>query len=171
MSKRLDRKEVQELYERYWFQVRRRCLRILADEDRASDVAQEVFVKLLTRGDDFRREAEWMTWLYRVATNLCLNRLRNTQRRGDAWLKEVRKASCQLDSGPERLLLQRELIVALLDEFDKKTQQIVVYYFLDEMHQEEIGQLMGISRVSVNKRLQKFRVRVQKLVAGPEGDA
>jgi RNA polymerase sigma-70 factor (ECF subfamily) len=146
-------------------------LRILADEDQASDVAQEVFVKLLTKGGNFRREAEWMTWLYRVATNLCLNRIRNTGRRGTAWLKEVRRTFGQNDPGPEKPLLQRELIIALLNEFDKKTQQIVVYYYLDEIHQEEIGRLMGISRVSVNKRLQNFREKVQKLMIESKGDS
>jgi len=56
----------------------------------------------------------------------------------------------------------RDALRALLGAVDRKTQEIAVYYFLDEMSQTDIGKLMGMSRVSVNKRLAKLRARAQK---------
>ena len=71
-------------------QVFRRCMRILRSEADAEDVAHEVFVRALDGLP--AREEEAMAWLYRVGTNLCLNRLRDRGRRsrGD-WQQEARQ--------------------------------------------------------------------------------
>jgi RNA polymerase sigma-70 factor, ECF subfamily len=164
VSKRLDRAQVEDLYRRYWFQVQQRCLRILAAPDQANDAAQEVFVRLISHGGDFRGEAEWMTWLYRVATNTCLNRVRDQRRRSALLQRETQGRQEPRHPGPERAAIEREALLRVLDHFDTKTQEIAIGYFLDELDQEEIGQLLSLSRVSVNKRLQKFRARARELL-------
>jgi RNA polymerase sigma-70 factor (ECF subfamily) len=157
----IDRATVEELYRRYGFQVERRCRQIIGNPDEAADAAQEVFIKVLTRGADFRGAAEWMTWLYRVATNVCLNRLRDRRNR-EALLSqnadEVVPAPAPRPDGT----IDRRFLVELLGELDETTREIIVYHLVDEMPQGEIAALVGLSRVTVNKRLMRFRAQCEE---------
>lgn len=56
------------------------CLHILHDHERAEDLAQETFIHAYRRLSQFRQEARFYTWLYRIAVNLSLNALRKRQR-------------------------------------------------------------------------------------------
>ena len=75
--------DVDELYRRYGPMVIRRCRRILWDEEEARDAAQDVFVQLLMKQKHLRDDAP-SSLLYRMATNLCLNRIRDDRRRQTA---------------------------------------------------------------------------------------
>ena len=70
-----------ELFERYGAVVFRRCRKLLGTDERAHDAVQDVFVKVLEHGHAFRGDSEPLTWLYRVATTHCLQRLRDERRR------------------------------------------------------------------------------------------
>ena len=157
----LERSIVDELYRRYGFQVERRCRRILGHSDEATDAAQEVFVRLLTRGADFRGAAEWTTWLYRVATNVCLNRLRDRRTRA-ALLEQNADAVVPTGAAPPDGGLDRRFLLELLGQLDETTQEIVLYHFVDELAQGEIAELVGLSRVTVNKRIMKFRTQAEE---------
>ena len=168
MARPLDRETVEAVYRRYGAQVERCCRRILGNGDEAADATQEVFLKLFTRGGDFRAEADWMTWLYRVSTNLCLNRLskaKNRRRILDHHGDPVRPRAV-FDPA---MLADRDTLRALLARVDAKTQKFVIYYYLYEMSQQEIGDLVGLTRAAVNKRLKKFeneaRIYLQALRA------
>jgi RNA polymerase sigma-70 factor, ECF subfamily len=159
----LDRSLVETLYRQYGFQVARRCRRILGDSDEATDAAQEVFVRLLTKGADFRGAAEWITWLYRVATNVCLNRLRDQKTRAALLLRNADEIAPSSPSPPDAAgTADRRFLVQLLEELDETTQEIVLYHLVDEMSQGEIAELVGLSRVTVNKRLMRFRARAEE---------
>lgn len=155
MSKSSDEKVIEELYRRYGAQVERRCQRILGNRAEALDATHEVFMKLLEHPDAFAHKSEWMTWLYRVATNACLNRLRAARIRQEAWLLEPQEegASDHLEESTKL----RQFLSGVFEGVDETTQTIAIHYFVDEMNQEEIAQLVGLSRVTVNKRLMAFR--------------
>src|SRR5262245_7283991 len=88
--------------------VYRRCLRLLGDEDEAMDAWQDVFVRVLERRIDARHPS---SFLYRVATNLCLNRIRDRRRRaespGDVVLERIASAEDGERTTGARLLLDR----------------------------------------------------------------
>lgn len=85
----MDDSTIDQLYRRYGPVVLRRARAILGDEEQARDLVQEVFVQVLEKKGGFRGEASPMTWIYRITTNLCLNRLRDGLRR-DELLRERR---------------------------------------------------------------------------------
>ncbi len=64
------------LVETHQERLLRLCERLLGDAEEARDAAQEVFLKAYRKAADFRPQGQVYTWLYRIATNLCLNRLR-----------------------------------------------------------------------------------------------
>lgn len=155
MARSLDRKTVEAVYRRYGAQVERCCRRILGDGDEAADATHDVFLRLFDHGGAFRAEADWMTWLYRVSTNLCLSRLskaKNRRRILDHHGDPMRPRAV-FDPA---MLADRDILRALLARVNARTQEIVIYYHLYEMSQQEIAALVGLSRVSVNKRLKKF---------------
>ena len=80
----MDQQEVATLYRKYGVVVYRRLLRLLGRKEEARDGMQEVFVRALRHGRQFRGEAEAGTWLYRITTNLAIDLLRARSRRGDA---------------------------------------------------------------------------------------
>jgi len=146
---------VRELYEKYGHHVYGRCVYLLRDTDEARDAMQEVFVKVLSHIDEFRKEASPATWIMRIATNLCLN-LNRSRRAG--WRERFElehKARAGMDESADGVE-RRQLVRTLLDSHDTETQAVAVHYFVDEMTQEEIAVAVGRSLPTVRKRLQTF---------------
>lgn len=170
MAASLNRKEVEALFRTYGPLVRRRARSILGDDAEADDATQEVFVKVLASLEAFRGESLPSTWLYRITTNLCLNRIRDT-RRHRGRLDELtvsRQAHVASErptagAGPEgRLALQ-----TVLQTVPPELAEVAVYYHVDGMEQEEISVLMGVARRTVGYRLERFREEARKLLGMP----
>lgn len=136
----------QDIYQRYGGVVYRRARQILGDEQAAKDACQEVFLRLFQSLPEFER-ASPVTWLYRVTTNHCLNVLRDDRRRRK--LLETRLPAASPVAAPQ--------LPALLAGFPDELQEIAVYYFVDEMSQDEIARLLGLSQRTVSNRLSAFR--------------
>jgi len=146
----MDETGVAAAYREYGGAVFARCRRILRDEQAARDVTQEVFVRCLNRREGLRPGRELLAWLYRVATNLCLNLLRDAEfrRRAD------RSAAAELvvaAGGPSR-----RAVLDLLAGLDERTQSIVVYVYLDGMTHEEAAEVAGVSDRTVRNCLARF---------------
>ena len=58
------------------------CVRMLADREEAFDLTQEIFISVHKNMEKFRADAKLTTWIYRIARNHCLNRLKYLKRRG-----------------------------------------------------------------------------------------
>ena len=156
----MDRDEISQLYRRLGPLIYRRCLRLLRDPDNARDATQEVFVRALRHAPTLKADRECLPWLYRVATNYCLNFLRDRKPQDDRAPEEILKQ----ESG-ERRMAARQQVIALLDKFDEKTRQVAVYSLLDGMTQEEIAEVMGVSRKTVGKKLSRFSEHAKELLS------
>ena len=76
----MDRDEVSQHYRRLGPLIYRRCLRLLGNPESARDATQEVFVRMLRHSEKLDSDRECLPWLYRVATNYCLNQIRDSKR-------------------------------------------------------------------------------------------
>ncbi|MGE5227691.1 MAG: RNA polymerase sigma factor [Planctomycetaceae bacterium] len=76
-----DRTAFEALVRRHEGRVYAVCLRILGDADEAADAAQDTFLTVLRKLDQFRGDAAFTTWLHRVAVNACYDALRAKRRR------------------------------------------------------------------------------------------
>ncbi len=139
---------------------------MLGDPDEAQDAAQEVFVSILNKGHQFRGEAELSTWIYRITTNHCLNRIRGDKRR-------TARAEHSLgwgDGAPadpyDRYRLRAELreLLAGLEPLD---QEILVHRYLDGMTQAEIASVTGRSRRTVGKHCRAIDALLASREEGP----
>jgi RNA polymerase sigma-70 factor, ECF subfamily len=154
-----------ELYRLYGPSVYRRCLRLLKEPEAARDATQEVFVKLVRDMERLSDRATVLPWIYRVATNHCLNQRRNATRRGDdAALPDLELAdSTGPDQYPERALARE-----VLSRFDESTQAVAIGVLVDGMEHEELAAALGISRRTVSRRLERFLARARQVLTGEE---
>nr|XP_061797975.1 ECF RNA polymerase sigma factor SigM-like [Nerophis lumbriciformis] len=125
---------------------------------------QEVFVRVATKHDSYRGDAPMLRWIYRITTNLCLNRLR--QKRTHPVVADPQAVLRMID-GTTRSE-DRGAVMTVLAAHDELTQQIAVYYFVDEMSMEEVAETVGYSRKTVSKKLERFRKRARAMLSDRE---
>ncbi len=152
----MDRGKIAELYRTWGPAIYRRCLRLLRDTEAARDATQEVFRKALASPEKLVSADTALPFIYRVATNHCLNERRNAGRRGETELMDLDVASEHPDF-PQRRLVQR-----VLARFDSRTQSIAVGVLVDGMEHEEVADALGISRKTVSRKLARFLENARK---------
>lgn len=133
--------------------VYRRARHLLQSEDEARDAMQEVFVRVASSKDSFRGDAPLLHWMYRITTNLCLNRLRRRRTHPVVQDPEAVRRLVDGTGSPE----DRQAVLQILGRADSLTQRIAVHYYLDGMKMEEVADVVGYSRKTVGKKLAAFR--------------
>ncbi len=161
--------DVEAYYRRYGPMVLRRCRTLLRNEDKAKDAMQDVFVQLLRHAHRLEPAAP-SSLLYRIATNVCLNRIRSEGRHPEDPSEELLLRIASLDD-PERGLGARALLGALFREQRESTRTIAVLHLLDGFTLEEVAKEVGMSVSGVRKRLRALRRQLEILEQGakPEG--
>jgi len=147
---------VQQLYERYGRAVLRRCQYFLRNDADAKDAMHDVFVKVAVRKNDFRGQSSPLTWMVRIATNHCLNILRSRRAAWKDRYQETVNVGSQQHQGHDDRLQRRQLLHTLLGTMDRKTQEAAIYYFVDEMTQEDAAHAAQCSVPTLRKRLRAF---------------
>jgi RNA polymerase sigma-70 factor (ECF subfamily) len=149
------------LYRTYGRTVFAYCRRLLGSAHAAEDAVQETFLRLNRHPDRVPRDAGELPWIYRVASNYCLNELRNAgvrRKRGDEWGALARLTGHAADppDGP----LMRELIRRL----PRQLSTVAWLYFADGRDQSEIAHALGISRRTVVTRMAQFTAQARALL-------
>jgi RNA polymerase sigma-70 factor (ECF subfamily) len=157
VSPAINRAEIEELYRRYGALVRRRARSILGDEHEAQDAMQEVFVRVIAAMGEFRGQSQPSTWLYRITTNLCLNRIRDSRRRRDRLAEAAEDGREPMAPAPGPTPEARTALRAVLAHVDDELAQVAVFYYVDDMDQAEIAAILGVSRRTIGYRLDRFR--------------
>jgi RNA polymerase sigma-70 factor (ECF subfamily) len=144
----------------------------LHERAEAEDVVQGLFLDLLQRAPEVDPPAPAvldLPYLYRAVTRRCLNRLRDTKNR--ARLLHSNAMPLQARTTCEQRAIDQDLLLKLSSELDASACEVLVYRFIDDMTQEEIAELTGLSRKTVGKRLDEVREAVRRLGAGSGGEA
>jgi RNA polymerase sigma-70 factor, ECF subfamily len=159
----MEESAVAEAYRHYAAAVWRRCLKIVRDEQVALDVTQEVFVRCLRNRGGLSPGRELLAWLYRVATNLCLNEIRNAKVRRTA-ARDVAAGAAEPAHQPEGA--SRQMTRELLEGLDHRTQELAVYVYVDGMTHAEAAEVAGVSERTVRNCLTRFLAHGRALM-GP----
>jgi RNA polymerase sigma-70 factor (ECF subfamily) len=154
----MDELSIESLYERYGSIVYRRAKQLLGDEHAAKDAVQEVFARAIRAKPEFTEHSP-VTWLYRVTTNHCLNVRRNQTKRHHLLVVKGRTDAEHRDQVNDRLT-----VMSLIESMPQELAQIALYYYFDELNQEEIAELLGVSRRTVGNRLEEFRARALEVL-------
>lgn len=155
-------------YERHGRALLRKAERVLQSRADAQDLVQALFLDLL---QSERRETEVvldLPYLFRAVTNRCLTFLRDAKNRE----RLLREHDVPLLGGARVRADERaigvDMLCKLVCVLDEETTQVVVYRYLDEMTQEEIADLTGVSRKTVGKRLEAAQRAIEQLGELPE---
>ena len=134
---------VREYQERIYWHVRK----MVIDHDDADDLVQEVFVKVWKNLSKFREDSKLYTWVYRIATNECLNFLKKKKRRFfmpihdlEGELTEKLTSTAEVSGDEVQMKLQK----ALLKLPDKQRMVFNMKYF-DDMKFTDIAEITGTS--------------------------
>lgn len=159
--------DIEAHYQQYGPMVLRRCRRLLRNEEKALDAMQDVFVQVL-RNEARLTETAPAALLLRIATNICLNKLRSEKRHPEDQDDEVvlRLANTK-EEDIESRSLGRTLLNKIFGREPESTKTIAVMHYVDRMTLEEVAQEVGMSVSGVRKRLRVLQERVRSLPAVP----
>ncbi len=132
-----------QLVERYRVGLIIHCDRLLGDRDEAEDVAQKAFIKAYEKLDSFESDkARYSTWLYRIATNMCLDALKASKRilPGDM---EATAGAEALDAALMHDETIREVRTAVLNLMPPEHRRVIEAYYWDGMSYRQIADEMG----------------------------
>ena len=132
------------------------CMKYLKNEEEAKDCVQQVFLKTITELPKYRVEF-FKAWIYMVAKNHCLMRLRDSQGKKEIEIKEVhvRTADEEYESTQviEKDQLLNEMTVAL-EQLNNEQKQCIILFYLEKKSYQEIAEQTGFSLMQVKSHIQ-----------------
>ncbi len=177
--------ELERSFEQLRPQLTGYCYRMLGSAFEAEDAVQETMVRAWRGLADFEGRSALRSWLYRIATNVCLDQLSGRQRRalpmdmsgspwqpveasltarrpGTAWVEPVLdRQVVSDDADPAEQAVQRESIrlafVAALQHLPPKQRGVLILREVLHWKASEVAELLGTSVASVNSALQRAR--------------
>ena len=142
---------IEDIYRRHGHVVLRRAQTILGDGNEALDVLQQIFLSLVDDPGLFEGRSAVTTWLYRVTTNLCLNRLRDRRTRARLVQDMLEPVERPPQTDASAWVMARQLI----DRMPVELAQVTIYHAIDGMTQQEISEVLGCSRRHVGNLLDR----------------
>ena len=153
-----------EEHQRYIFNL---ALRVLKDENEALDLTQETFVRAWTALPNFRGQSQFRTWLYRIVTNLCYNRLPNLRRSltdlGDDVISEIPETDLTFDN-PARGFESRELRSYLhdaMEDLDENYRLLLSLRYQNELSYEEMASMLNLPLGTVKTGLYRAKEQLR----------
>src|SRR6516162_7017851 len=172
-----DERAYEELLTRFQQPVYTLSLRLLNDEGEASDVVQEVFLKVFRNIGHFRGQSSLKTWIYRITVNEAHNARR--------WFFRHRRREVELDTPEENRnwkeiipdrnrspfdeAVDREqhvMIEAALEKINPIFREAVVLRDLTDLSYDEIAEVLGVSLGTVKSRILRGREALREELAG-----
>ena len=144
--------DIEQLYQLHAPAAFRRARRMLGDDADAHEVVQDVFVSLLQAPEQYSGKSSLATFLYSAVTHACLNRIRSRRTRERLSSHSALSPQPALPLDAE----QRLVLHSALRELPEQLAQVAIYYYVDELTQDEIGRIIGCSRRYVGKLLERL---------------
>jgi len=180
--------------ERYRGELTAYCYRMLGSPFDAEDAVQDAFVRAWRSRDKFEGRAAMRSWLYRIATNVCLDSLKSKERRARpmdlgpsrepieanlniptdiSWLEPIPLTLVAPERDPADVAVANESIrlafVAALQQLPAKQRAVLILREVLDWQATEVAELLDTSVASVNSALQRARATLAKSDAGPDG--
>lgn len=159
------------LVDKYQTMVFRTCMGFLHSKDDADDLTQEVFIQAYQSLKNFKGEAAFSTWIYRIAINASLNRMRKNSRnpilnRLDSLFVVGREISLTADDteDPESILIKNEKskwIQVALDSLPENQRTAIVLSKYDDLPQKEIAEIMKTTEGAVEALIQRAKANLR----------
>jgi len=173
--KRGEEEAFQEILARYRTPIYNLCWRMTRNDEDARDLGQEVFIKVFRLLDRFDEEYAFHSWLFRIATNHCIDHLRRQrlrflsfERDGGGVDEEAVMQVPSDDPGPDELLQRREAVARLeeiIAELPPHYRVITLLRHDQQLSYEEIAESLQLPLGTVKARIHRARNMIQQLLA------
>ena len=172
--RRRDGAAFRKLVEDYSPRVYNLALKMLRDPDLAEDILQETFVSAYRAIDRFEGRSHISTWLYRIAHNAVLTRLRKEKAMPEVESLEdlpgldTLPALAQWEHSPERRILQVELLEEMdraLASLSESLRAVFVLRDIDGLSTSQTAQVLDLSETAVKTRLHRARLALRAQLA------
>jgi RNA polymerase sigma-70 factor (ECF subfamily) len=160
------------LVERYQPLVFRTCMGFLHHREDSDDLTQEVFIRAYQSLASYKGDASFSTWIYRIAINASLNKVRKTT--GSLFLQQLeavfgsdkrRDPPVSETENPENILIrseQRELVTKALNSLPENQRTAFVLSKYDDLPQKEIAEIMNTTEGAVEALIQRAKANLRK---------
>jgi RNA polymerase sigma-70 factor (ECF subfamily) len=163
-----DKNAFAVLVDRYKDMVFTLSLKMLKDKEEAEEVAQDTFLKVYKSLDKFKGESKFSTWIYKIAFNTCLDRLKKNKRlQLIAGIEEINEQEDNhltniLDAIEEKE--RKQMIQDCLQKLPGEDSFLLTLYYFEEQSLEEISKIINITTNNVKIRLYRSRKRLASLL-------
>jgi RNA polymerase sigma-70 factor (ECF subfamily) len=166
---------LEAIYHRHLNMIFRICSRYCKDREEAEDLTQDVFIRIDKNLGNFRGDSELGTWIYRLATNCCLDHLRKRKSRNQLYVDYLDSLVVRnLASGGDRVLAKVDLD-RILGQFRPGVRQILFLTLAEGLSYREAAEVMSLSKEAVAKTvvrfLKKFRASSPETRPVPQAEA
>lgn len=158
------------LVDRYQARVYGYVRRMLRSIEDAEDVSQEVFIKAFQNIDSFDSRASFSTWLFKIASNLCIDKLRKQEKENRVGFESLEldgTVSFDKSWDPEASLNAKELAIAIeksITQLSNKLKPVLLLHDQQNLGYEEIAEILSIPVGTVKSRLFLAREELKKTV-------
>lgn len=154
-----DREAFRLLFEAYQDKVYSISLYYFkGDESAAKDVSQQVFLKLITKIEQFRRDAEFTTWLYRLVVNACLDEQRRLRRFlpfGDGFDMGNRRSEKSSQEAHYDRVEMADSVKAAIGELRPKLRMPILLKYVEGLSYDEMAEVLSCSKGTIASRLNR----------------
>ena len=156
------------LVDRYKDLVYTLAIRMMKNREEAEEVAQDAFIKTYKSLDKFKGESKFSTWIYRVAYNTCLDRLKKNKRTQNTvtideytehHVKTIHNALHKIEASEKKEAIQQ--CIELLPSDDSF---LLTLYYFEELSLEEIGKIVGLKPNNVKVKLFRSRKKLATIL-------
>ncbi|WP_438449054.1 RNA polymerase sigma factor SigW [Gorillibacterium sp. sgz5001074] len=172
LSRNGDRRAFEELVDMYKDKIYHLGYRMLGQSGDAEDVVQETFLRVYMNLDRYDENQKFSTWIYRIGTNLCIDRLRKRKPNYslDAELPDADGADwystlpSDQDTPEEEIMLSetQQQIRQAIDTLPEKYKSVVILRYLHDMSLQEIGDVLQMPVTTVKTRVHRGREFLRK---------
>jgi RNA polymerase sigma-70 factor (ECF subfamily) len=159
-----------QLYQPYAYSL---AFKLLCNEEDARDCVQESFIRVWKHVRNFKRDHKFKTWLYKIVTNICLDRLRRRKKQHlrQIPLSEVLDVAVFTSDDAEEKLSNLEMasiIERLVDGLSPRQRAVFVLRDLEQLELAEIASVLNLSSTNVKSHLYYARKNIRVLLSKQE---
>jgi RNA polymerase sigma-70 factor (ECF subfamily) len=154
-----QQQEFTNLYNEYGEGIRKLCLGYTGDAVLAQDLLQDTFIAVWNNMQNFRGDAKWSTWIYRIAVNTCLTHLRKKK----DTLMDIENTS--LSMLPEEVSTKEQEVQLLYKCISRlqETDRLIITLVLEDKPYEEIASITGITEVNLRVKIHRIKKQLTQI--------
>ena len=150
-------------HQRYVYNL---ALRVVKDENEALDLTQETFVRAWTALPNFKGQSQFRTWLYRIVTNLCYNRLPNLRRSlndlGDDVMEDIPETNFNAPASEFESNETRQHLHRAIDSLDANYKLLITLRYQNELSYDEIASTLNLPLGTVKTGIFRAKEQLRK---------